>query len=230
MADKEKKSDSHGGDGGMGPVGDTLFWLLLVLVAISFVGGFFAMLHVPFNFPSGTDVIAFIFDKVQIFSIFISLVFFVGIIYCNFKLGQILHHHGGHGHSGDHGHSDGHGHSSHSDESSHANIQSHAPDKRWQDVLKRISSENEADWRFAIIEADIILEDMLSKMGYPGEGVAEKLKKVEKADFHTIQSAWDAHKMRNEIAHSGSSFHLSKSDAERTINLFKEVFEEFYFI
>jgi len=67
-------------------------------------------------------------------------------------------------------------------------------------------------------------------MGYVGEGVAEKLKQVEKADFSTLQNAWEGHKLRNRIAHEGSNFHLSRTEAEIAVENFKKVFEEFYFI
>ena len=103
-------------------------------------------------------------------------------------------------------------------------------DKRWQMVTTRLNSFHEADWRLAIIESDIILSDMLSRMGYQGEHVADKLKMVEKSDFDTLDEAWEAHKVRNRIAHDGAAYHLSKQDAEKVIGLYKKVFEEFYFV
>lgn len=214
---KEKKSDSHG-DSSTIPFGDTLFWILLILVAFSLLNAAFGAIN--FSIPDFTTIFAAIFDQIQVFSIFLSLVFFLGIIYCNFKMGEL----GGHGH----GHGDSHDHAS-SKVHEKTNF-THEPNKRWQNVIKRMSSPNEGDWRLAIIESDIILNEMLGRMGYHGEGIAEKLKQVEKSDFQTVESAWEAHKIRNEIAHGGSDYHLSRRDAERAINLFKEVFEEFYFI
>jgi hypothetical protein len=102
--------------------------------------------------------------------------------------------------------------------------------ERWEHVLKLAESESETDWRLAIIEADIILNDLVSRMQYPGETLGEKLKGVERSDFLTIDNAWEAHKVRNEIAHSGSGFVLSKRLVDKTINNYKLVFEEFHFI
>lgn len=101
---------------------------------------------------------------------------------------------------------------------------------KWQNVLMLVSSNNAADWRQAIIEADIMLDLMLSKIGYKGESVAEKLKQIEASDFLTLNSAWEAHKVRNRIAHMGSDFVLPRNEAQRVIDLYKEVFEEFYYI
>lgn len=102
--------------------------------------------------------------------------------------------------------------------------------ERWEHVLKLAESDSETDWRLAIIEADIILDELVSRMQYPGETLGEKLKGVERSDFLTIDNAWEAHKVRNEIAHSGSGFVLSRRLVDKTINNFKLVFEEFHFI
>lgn len=102
--------------------------------------------------------------------------------------------------------------------------------ERWQKVEKHIESQNPTDWRLAILEADIILDEMLQKMGYHGAGIGEMLKSVEKSDFLTLDAAWEAHKVRNNIAHQGSDFVMSHPEAKRTVNLYKQVFEEFFFI
>ena len=99
---------------------------------------------------------------------------------------------------------------------------------KWNSVTTKIESDNESDWRQAIIEADIILGDILTTEGYKGEGIGEQLRRVDKADFHTLDQAWEAHKIRNLIAHEGSSHPLNKYEARRVINLFHQVFKEFY--
>lgn len=112
----------------------------------------------------------------------------------------------------------------------HEQLVSAAPDPRWKDVEGLMQSGNPADWRVAILEADILLEDMLGQMGYGGESVGEKLKQVDPAHFKTIQDAWKAHKVRNTIAHEGASFKLTRSAADEVIADFKRVFDEFYFV
>jgi hypothetical protein len=101
---------------------------------------------------------------------------------------------------------------------------------RWESVQKHIGSTNQNDWKQAIIEADVMLDDILTKMGYRGESVGEKLKRVATGDFATLDDAWEAHKVRNRIAHDGSNFVLSEHDAKQTIQKYKKVFEEFFYI
>jgi hypothetical protein len=101
---------------------------------------------------------------------------------------------------------------------------------RWLRVSAHADSENQSDWRLAILEADIILGDMLDKMGYKGETIGDKLKSIEKSDFLSLDDAWAAHRVRNVIAHEGAEFVLTQREARRVIDLYKKVFEEFKFI
>lgn len=102
--------------------------------------------------------------------------------------------------------------------------------KRWGSAKTHITSSNPNDWRQAIIDADIILDEILTQMGYQGQTVGDKLKRVAKGDFNTLDDAWEAHKVRNMIAHEGSSFSLNENDAKSAFNAYKRVFEEFYYV
>lgn len=101
---------------------------------------------------------------------------------------------------------------------------------KWKLVEEHINSDDANKWKLAIIEADIILSELLDSLGLPGEGIGEKLKAVESSDFDHIEEAWEAHKIRNAIAHQGSDFLLTQKEAKRVIKLFRSVFEEFEII
>ncbi|MEK7100875.1 MAG: hypothetical protein AAB921_02135 [Patescibacteria group bacterium] len=98
---------------------------------------------------------------------------------------------------------------------------------RWKHVKELIESPHVNDWRQAIIEADIILYDALEHDGYVGESVGEKLKQVSAGRISSVQEAWEAHKVRNEIAHQGSAFELTDTLAYRTIQRYETVLREF---
>lgn len=101
---------------------------------------------------------------------------------------------------------------------------------RWKQIVAHSESQVPSDWRLCIIEADIILEELLDTLKLPGDTIGEKLKAVEKSDFLTIESAWEAHKVRNQIAHEGSNFLLNQREARRVISLYEAVFKEFHII
>ena len=98
---------------------------------------------------------------------------------------------------------------------------------RWERIEELAGSANPSAWREAILEADIMLDDMLARQGYAGEGVGEKLRQVERSDMNTLNDAWEAHRVRNQVAHEGSAFDLSQTLTQRTIARYEAVFREF---
>ncbi|MEI6345780.1 MAG: hypothetical protein WCO79_00885 [bacterium] len=102
--------------------------------------------------------------------------------------------------------------------------------ERWAAVLENVGSASDSDWRLAILEADIILDDMLKGMGTFGDTVAERLKSVNEHTIPSVQKAWEAHLVRNRIAHDGANFALSQHEARRIIGLFETVLKEGRFL
>jgi len=98
--------------------------------------------------------------------------------------------------------------------------------EKWLRVVAHVNSANPSDWRLAIIEADIMLDELLRSKGYQGDGVGEMLKSVDPTDILTLDVAWEAHKVRNRIAHSGADFQLNERETKRVITLFEAVFKE----
>ena len=101
---------------------------------------------------------------------------------------------------------------------------------KWRQVSIHVESANPSDWRLAIIECDILLSELLDTLRLPGDTMGDKMKAVEKSDFTTIDMAWEAHKIRNQIAHAGSEFLLNQREARRVISLYTEVFKEFHLV
>lgn len=101
--------------------------------------------------------------------------------------------------------------------------------EEWQDIIDHADSENEAQWKLALIDADKIMENLLRENKFVGEGVGEMLKSVEtEGGLKSLQDAWEAHKIRNRIAHE-SGFVLTKREARRAVELYKKVFAELNF-
>ncbi len=97
---------------------------------------------------------------------------------------------------------------------------------RWMEVLAHVDSTNPNDWKLAIIEADIMLGQVLDDKGYAGNSIGDQLKSASVHNFKTIQDAWDAHKIRNQIAHEGADFVLTNKVARETVLRYQRVFQE----
>jgi large-conductance mechanosensitive channel len=97
---------------------------------------------------------------------------------------------------------------------------------RWHYIETLIESPNDSDWRVAVIEADSMMEEILKEKGLSGSTVSELLEGARESGYRSIQDAWNAHLIRNKIAHDGSDFPLSQVEGRRAIKMFQNFFEE----
>ncbi|HEY6021130.1 MAG TPA: hypothetical protein VIY48_14855, partial [Candidatus Paceibacterota bacterium] len=123
----------------------------------------------------------------------------------------------------DHG-EHGHGEAEHNDHE--AEVETVHTNSRWDHIIMLATGAGHGDWRRAILEADIMLFDVMREQGYPGTTVGEQLKNANPIQMTTLDLAWKAHKVRNEIAHGGEAYVLNERDARATIDYYRRVFEE----
>ena len=97
---------------------------------------------------------------------------------------------------------------------------------RWKYILTLIESPNESDWRIAVLEADSLLEETFKERGIVGDTMAELLEEATSNGYRSIQDAWDAHIIRNKIAHEGTDFPMSQVEGRRVIKLYQNIFED----
>mgnify|MGYP001560337156 CR=1 FL=1 len=100
---------------------------------------------------------------------------------------------------------------------------------RWLAVERLLDSNNESDWKLAIIEADKMLDELLVVLGYQGASLGDRLLAVEKGDMLSLDEAWEAHKYRNRIAHE-TGMQVTEREAKRIVGLYGKVFREYKFI
>lgn len=101
---------------------------------------------------------------------------------------------------------------------------------RWIAVVDYMKSESENDWRLAILESDTILDSLLDSLGFIGDTTGEKLKKADPVKFENLNKVWEAHNIRNRIAHEGTEFKISKHEADRVIYTYEQVFRYYNYI
>ncbi len=80
--------------------------------------------------------------------------------------------------------------------------------EHWQKI------RGQADFKHAVMDADKLLDSVLTRKGYAGS-MGEKLSKAE-ALFSNIDAVWSAHKLRNRLAHE---LNVSLSDREARMAL-----------
>lgn len=97
--------------------------------------------------------------------------------------------------------------------------------EHWQAILSHLDSANEGEWKLAIIEADKLVDDLLIQKGYEGESMAERLSMVSKREFKSLDLLWEAHKIRNRIAHK-LNFKINRNEALRVISYYEEALKD----
>ncbi|MEK7631151.1 MAG: hypothetical protein AAB417_03950 [Patescibacteria group bacterium] len=74
----------------------------------------------------------------------------------------------------------------------------------WTRVKSGLERASDTDAALLIIEADSLVDRILKDMKLPGETMGERLQALGEQRFESIDDLWEAHKLRNQIAHEGA--------------------------
>ncbi len=96
---------------------------------------------------------------------------------------------------------------------------------RWEEILRHLDSVKESEWKFAIIEADKLIEEVLRRGGYPGASLGERLSLMTQDQLQNLDGLWEAHKIRNRIAHDFNYF-LRYTEAKHAIEQYRSALKE----
>lgn len=71
----------------------------------------------------------------------------------------------------------------------------------WKGIQELLASPNPSDWNMAVLRADALLDEVLRRMGHEGDTIADRLKIVSPIQVPSLDRLWEAHRLRNVIAH-----------------------------
>lgn len=95
--------------------------------------------------------------------------------------------------------------------------------ERWQ-VIQTSASVPGSGLKQAVSEADKLLDYALKQLNYPGETMADRLKKAE-SRLSNHNAVWRAHKLRNMIAHE-VGFEFSASEGQEALASFERALRD----
>src|SRR3989344_631304 len=96
--------------------------------------------------------------------------------------------------------------------------------RTWINLELLIEGDNESEWVKAIFEADKLLNYVLQQRQVAGSNLGERLRNS-RSLFGNVDVAWQAHKVRNELAHN-SDTRLTRLQVERTIDNFRRALKQ----
>src|SRR3989344_5789065 len=96
--------------------------------------------------------------------------------------------------------------------------------KKWGEIVRKLET-GAPGFSLAIIEADVLLEHTLGRMGIVGKNIAERLKALAPDELPNIRDVWDAHALRNRIAHE-PGFQPSRTEVTKALAAYKTALEK----
>lgn len=93
--------------------------------------------------------------------------------------------------------------------------------KRWQQIEDRLKTNQIAQFKIAILEADKMADEVLSSIGYGGSNMADRLESANNNQIEEIDNLIEGHGVRNKIIQE-DNFVINKTEAERVIGLYRE--------
>lgn len=97
--------------------------------------------------------------------------------------------------------------------------------QEWENIIKRLDSRDEANYKLAVIEADKLLDTVLKKLTIPGSTMGERLKAIPISQLPSIDNVWQVHRLRNHLVHT-TEFVLTENKAKQSITIYKQAFTE----
>lgn len=85
---------------------------------------------------------------------------------------------------------------------------------RWKSIRAKAEAAPPQSLTLGIIEADSFVDDVLKKMGLPGEHMADRLERIDTGELETLDRLWTAHRARNNLVHT-PGYVMNERDARR---------------
>lgn len=95
---------------------------------------------------------------------------------------------------------------------------------KWLAIEQSVQRDNDASCHMAILNADKLVDQALKDKGFKGQTMGERLKSAKDALPHR-DNIWQAHKLRNRIAHE-TDVKVSYDITRRALAQFKQTLKD----
>lgn len=95
---------------------------------------------------------------------------------------------------------------------------------RWLAIEQSLQRDNEPSYHLAVLNADKLVDQALKDKGFKGQTMGDRLKDAKTALAHR-NDVWEAHKLRNKIAHE-PDVRVSYEQARHALNGFKHTLKD----
>lgn len=99
--------------------------------------------------------------------------------------------------------------------------------RKWDEIEGLMKLGRPSNFKNAILEADKLLDHVLKLYGYRGQTMGDRMKSLPRDSYSRefFNDMWDAHKVRNEMAHN-INYEVMDFEARQAIGQFKSVLRD----
>jgi hypothetical protein len=95
---------------------------------------------------------------------------------------------------------------------------------RWMQIEQQLKKDQPSSYHLVVLNADKLLDQALRERGVRGTTMGERMKTL-KDTWSNANTVWNAHKLRNQIAHE-TEVNVSYDDARRALAGFKQALKD----
>ena len=95
---------------------------------------------------------------------------------------------------------------------------------KWLAIEQQLKRDEPSSYQLSVLNADKLVDQSLRDRGLAGQTMGERLKNAPKT-FSQLQALWNAHKLRNQIAHE-TTVNIGYDDARRALAAFKQALKD----
>jgi len=106
------------------------------------------------------------------------------------------------------------------------NIKPRIFQSRWDKVMELIATENQVDWKAAVLESSMMLNEVLEAVGHEGKTLGQKLTETNSEQLENLETIKKANDIKNEIVRN-SEYKISKQEAEEIVEIFGDALKFF---
>ncbi len=97
--------------------------------------------------------------------------------------------------------------------------------RRWESIIKRLEKASESEYKLAVIEGETVLDEALTRMGFVGQSIGERLEKIKIEQLPSLNEVLEAHKTRNNIVHD-PDYRLTLEQAKKSLDIYEKALTE----
>lgn len=95
---------------------------------------------------------------------------------------------------------------------------------KWLSIEQSLVRDSEATYHMAVLNADKLVDHALKERGFKGQTMGDRMK-FAKETWSNRNSIWEAHKLRNQIAHE-PDVRIGYDQARRALAGFKQALKD----